>query len=368
MPETSEVVIVGGGVAGCAAAYYLGRAGVKTTMIERDGIGMQASGYSAGGMNPLHGYLDSLRPLGLASFKLHLALWEELQQITGRNCQQRIIAMVMVAFSEAELPALQELLEVYTATDGFAAHWVEPAELRKLEPRLTADSVRGLYLYGNGIVDSHLLTVLLAEAARQYGATIRAGNVHGLQRSNGRVTGVLLDHDAVACDQVVLAMGPWARVAEDWLGIVVPVEPLKGEILRLRLPGTPLAHDFVSADILLCSRAGDQVWCAATEEWRGFDKTPSESARQLLQQRAIRLMPALAEATLLQHTVCLRPVAPDWLPIIGRAPGWENVYLATGGAKKGILFSTGMGQAIADLITTGTTQLPIGLCTPERFV
>jgi glycine/D-amino acid oxidase-like deaminating enzyme len=78
-------------------------------------------------------------------------------------------------------------------------------------------------------------------------------------------------------------------------------------------------------------------------------------------------MPAIAEATLLQQTVCLRPVAPDWLPIIGRAPGWENVYLATGGAKKGILFSTGMGKAIADLITSGTTQLPIGLCTPERF-
>jgi glycine/D-amino acid oxidase-like deaminating enzyme len=74
MPESSEVVVVGGGVAGCATAYYLSRAGVKVTLIEREGIGRQASGYSAGGVNPLHGYLDTTQALGLASYSLHRAL------------------------------------------------------------------------------------------------------------------------------------------------------------------------------------------------------------------------------------------------------------------------------------------------------
>jgi glycine/D-amino acid oxidase-like deaminating enzyme len=78
-------------------------------------------------------------------------------------------------------------------------------------------------------------------------------------------------------------------------------------------------------------------------------------------------MPAIAEASLVQHTACLRPVAPDHLPIIGKAPGWDNVYLATGGAHKGILLSPAMGKAIADLITTGTTTLAIAPCAPERF-
>jgi glycine/D-amino acid oxidase-like deaminating enzyme len=118
---------------------------------------------------------------------------------------------------------------------------------------------------------------------------------------------------------------------------------------------------------LLCSRPGGQVWCAATEEWRGFDQQPSAFARECLWQRAQQLMPAMAQATLLEHTACLRPVTPDWLPIIGRAPGWQNVYLATGGAKKGILLGPGMGQAIADLITTGHTALPVAPYTPERF-
>ena len=82
---------------------------------------------------------------------------------------------------------------------------------------------------------------------------------------------------------------------------------------------------------------------------------------------ALRLMPAMADAKLVLHTACLRPVTPDWLPIIGRAPGWDNAYLATGAGKKVILLSPGMGKAVADLISTGATELPVGGFAPDRF-
>lgn len=78
-------------------------------------------------------------------------------------------------------------------------------------------------------------------------------------------------------------------------------------------------------------------------------------------------MPDMARSRLVLQTACLRPVTPDWLPIIGRAPGWENVYLATGAGKKGILISPGMGKAIADLVTGVTTDLPINHFSPLRF-
>lgn len=367
MPVTSHVVIVGGGAVGCATAYYLAQAGVNATLIEREGVGSQASGYSAGGVNPLHGYLPVLRPLALASFQLHRTLWEELQSITRRDCHNRIISMIMVTHDEAVLEDLQDMLECYDTTDGFSAHWLDDHALHDLEPRLAPHIRRGLYLSGNGVVDSHLLTVLMAEAAQRAGVAVQTGTVHDLQRSNERVTGVVLDHGVMSCDQVVLAMGPWAKTAESWLNCAIPIEPMKGEILRMELPGPALDHDIVAPDILLCSRPGPQVWCASTEEWKGFDRDMSASARQTLHHKAVEIMPAMAEARLVQQTACLRPVAPDWLPIVGKAPGWDNVYLATGGAKKGILFSTGIGKAIADLITAGHTSLPIDLCTPERF-
>lgn len=367
MRDIGEVVIVGGGAAGCAVAYYLGQAGVKATLIEREGIGLQASGYSAGGVNPLHGLAAPMRPLAMASFKLHLALWDELRQTTGRDCQGRLISTVKVVFDQVDMPALQEELDIFAATPGFAAHWLDRTALHQLEPRLNPGVLQGVSLYGNGVVDSHLLTVLLAEAAQQYGATIRTGTVRGLQQSHGRVTGVQLEDGVLACDMVVLAMGPWAQAAEAWLGLSIPVTPLKGEILRMELQGPGLAHDFASPEVTLFSR-GSQVWCGATQEWCGFDKTPSAAARRALLSGGIQLLPAMASAMLVQHTACLRPVTPDWLPIVGQAPGWENVYLATGGEKKGILLSPGIGKALADLITTGSTALDITPCTPQRFV
>ena len=78
-------------------------------------------------------------------------------------------------------------------------------------------------------------------------------------------------------------------------------------------------------------------------------------------------MPAMAEARLALQTSCLRPITPDWLPIVGQAPGWDNVYLTTGAGKKGVLLSPAMGKATADLITQQVTSLSIDDCSPNRF-
>jgi glycine oxidase len=222
-------------------------------------------------------------------------------------------------------------------------------------------------LEGNAIVDSYGYTVVLAEAARQLGAVHRRGTVQGLQRSGDRVTGVVLADGVLEAEGVVIALGPWTGEAERWLGCPLPIEPLKGEICRLRLDGPPLPVEFHGNDVSLYRRAGDQVWCGSTVESRGFDREPSQSARETLLGRAVGLMPAMASAQLLKQTACLRPVAPDGLPILGRAPGWENVFLATGAGKKGILLRAAMGKATADLLTTGATRLPVEACGAERF-
>ena len=370
MGETSEVVVVGGGAAGCAVAYYLAKAGVKATVVEREGVGSQASGYSAGGLNPLQGagIPGPLGPLANESFRLHLDMWDRLKSESGVDFQPNMVSIVMVAFDESELPAMEETLEIFEAADRFSAHWVDSDELHRLEPRLAQSIIRGLYTYGNAALDSFLYTVALSKAAEKCGVTIRTGNARGLKKSKGRVVAVILEDGEIPCDQVVLAMGPWSVDAERWLGAAIPVEPLKGDILRTELPGQkPLAHSFTWGQVSLFHRPDGLVWVGATQERRGFDTLPSESARRSLLQGAAKLMPSMAEARLVKHTACLRPVTSDWLPIIGRVPAWDNVYLATGGAMKGILISPGMGKAIADLITQGHTPLTIGPFDPERF-
>ncbi len=330
MVETSEVVIIGGGAAGCSVAYYLALAGVKATVLEREGVGTQASGFSAGGLNPLQGtgIPGPLGPLAIESYRMHLKLWDELAEATGIDYEGRIISLLKVALDEGELPELQETADIFAAAEGFEARWLDPGDVLELDPRIVPDVIRGLYARGNAALDSYKYTLALLQAAEKLGATIRSGNVGGLERSNGRVTGVVMGDGAISCDQVVLAMGPWSRWAEGWLDAYIPVDPLKGEILRVELPGPPLSHDISGGGGSLHPKPDGLVWCGTTEEWRGFDNQTSGSARQSLLDRAVRLVPDMAKANMVLQTACLRPVTRTGCPLsAGRPVGTTSTWL-----------------------------------------
>ena len=145
------------------------------------------------------------------------------------------------------------------------------------------------------------------------------------------------------------------------------MEPYKGEILRMRPSWSPTDRDFQGAGVSLYRRELDQVWIGATEEKKGFDASPSAAAKRTLMGAALKLMPAMRDADLVLHTACLRPLTPDWLPIVGRAPGSDNAYLATGAGKKGVLLSPGIGKAVADMVVHGRTHIPVDGFEPSRF-
>ena len=111
-----------------------------------------------------------------------------------------------------------------------------------------------------------------------------------------------------------------------------------------------------------------KLWVAATEEEVGFDLTTTSEARASLLERAAGVFPSVSDARVLEQTACLRPKTPDGLPILGAAPERDNVYLATGGGKKGVLLAPAMGRVLADLIVRSETGLPIDDFAPGRFV
>ncbi|GIT44953.1 MAG: hypothetical protein Ct9H300mP11_28890 [Chloroflexota bacterium] len=121
-----------------------------------------------------------------------------------------------------------------------------------------------------------------------------------------------------------MALGPWSRRAESWLGTYIPVDPLKGEILRLKLDGPPIEYDISGAGAAIYPKLTGLNWCGTTEDWKGFDLNLSEDVAKLIQKRVGRVFPALENAELALHTACLRPVTPDWLPVLGQAPGGEK--------------------------------------------
>ena len=367
----TNVAIIGGGAAGCAVAYYLALAGVPSTIIERDEISAYASAWSAGGLNPLEGagIPGPLGPLAIASHRMHQSIWDDLTERSGIDFEAQVISSVRVAFDDSDIEEMRTTHDIFGNADAdFTAEWLDASQLRELEPRISHKAIRALDARGNATLSSQRFTHALAASAETMGAKVLLAEATGLQTDGANITAVQTTAGDLPCDAVVFATGPWSAQIGDWLGVPVPIEPYKGEILRTTLPSGPLPADFQGAGVSLNRREqGGQVWIGATEENRGFDLEPSDSARKTLMTGAKRLMPAAADARIVKHTACLRPLSPDWMPVLGRAPGWDNAYLATGAGKKGILLAPAIGKTIADLITDGKTDLPVSGFVPDRF-
>ena len=148
----------------------------------------------------------------------------------------------------------------------------------------------------------------------------------------------------------------------------MPVEPLKGQILRLQHGGNPVNTSIHYGGSYVVTKPDGLTWAGTTEERVGFDDHPTPAARDKIMADLLTMAPSLSDAELVQQTACLRPLSADGLPIVGRVPGWENLYLGTGAGRKGILWSTGMCHGLAGLILKGSTEVPgVSALDPARF-
>ena len=364
---SSDVVVIGAGIVGCATAYYLSSEGAQVTIVERDSVGSHASGYALGWLNPLSGVgiPTPLGPLALEGFRLILSLALQLREETGIDSELQPVTAATVAFTEEEAALLRQRLPWQQAQPELHCEWRNTVELLEMEPRLSPQVLGGVVTQGVGLLDPYKLCLALLEASIKKGTTMRHGTVHGLKLRGDRIDAVQLSQEDVPCSAVVMAMGPWAAEAAPWTGVDLPVRPLKGQILRLRIPGPPFSY-ISSPDSYVVTKPDGLVWVGTTEEEAGFDEAPSLEAGRKIMDNVARTFPALKEAELVQHTACLRPVAADGLPILGSLPGTEGAVVATGAGRKGILLGPAMGRIAADLATKGTTEHDISALQPGR--
>ena len=220
---------------------------------------------------------------------------------------------------------------------------------------------------GTADVEPNRMVLALMQAAERLGAAVRYGTVTGLRREGPRVRSVVLENEEIPCRQVVLAMGPWSGEAAAWLDVPIPVRPLKGQILRLRAPGAPYRCSIGWEGNYATTKPDGLVWAGTTEEEVGFDERPTTEARDHIMAALLKMVPAMADAQLVHQTACLRPLSADGLLVLGRVPGWESVYIATGGLRSGIALGPAMGRIMADLVTKGATDIPIDAFDPGRF-
>jgi len=366
---SSDVVIVGGGIVGMTTAYYLARAGVRTVVIERDAIGSHASGFAYGGLNPLSGFgiPGPHAEIAQAGMRLHRELSESVVEETGIEIEFRVRSSLALALSEADARRLQAALPWQQEQPGYTARWLEAAEARRVEPRISDDTRGAVSIEGTADVEPYRLVLALTRASERLGARLQHGRVTGLRRDGGRVTAVLLERSSVECSSVVLAIGPWSSETSAWLDVPIEVHPLKGQILRLKAPGPPVPCSVGWGHNYATTKPDGLLWAGTTEEHAGFDEETTAAARDEIGAALVKMLPAMADAQIVHQTACLRPVASDGLLVLGRVPGIEGAYVATGGARKGILFGPAMGRAIADLILGDTPKISLEAFAPGRF-
>jgi glycine/D-amino acid oxidase-like deaminating enzyme len=181
---------------------------------------------------------------------------------------------------------------------------------------------------------------------------------------------VLADGQTFSADSVILAAGAWSGQFGETLGITLPVYPQRGQILHLQGPVEashwPIVVGFHSHYLLTFSD-GRVVAGATREEHAGFDVRVTASGGREVLSEALRIAPGLADTTLHEIRIGLRPATPDGLPILGSIPQVENVFLATGHGASGLQLGPYSGALVADLALGHRPDLDLTPFAVDRF-
>ena len=362
--------MAGAGVIGAGIAHALAKAGQKVVILESESIGAGSSGHGHGVVSLIG---KDFRPgshfeLGCLSAEMFPAYAAEALEDSGLDPMYHRLPGLSLAIVEEEERIFRNQLALHS--DRLELRWIDADECRRIEPRITPNAI-GAVLYEHGQVDGYRLSLASAGAVERLGGRIELRRLTGLVREGDRVVGVEHSGGRIACENVVLAMGAWVREAESWLGWPIPVRPLHGEVLNVRLPGPPLRAFILTArhgpvlqrkdGILLVGSIGGVTMSGMDVDAKHvfdpydttppvFDMNPREENAQFMIDQAMKVMPALAEAALVGHLAGVRPLSADRMPIVGPVPGVRGVILATGHGTKGIHLAPITSKMVAERI------------------
>lgn len=361
-----HAVVVGSGVAGATTAWALARGGAEVTVVE-SGFPGRATAAGAGIVQPWSSSVEG------PFYELYAAGAEFYPQFAGLLADDGVADIgyavngsLVVDADAARLDALEARVRARTA-QGSAAGTVTrltEAEARALFPPL-APGLAGLHVSGGARVDGRRLRAGLLEAARRRGADVRDGAA-ALSAGPGGRPAVTVDGERVDADVVVAAAGAWSNRLLAPLGVALPVEPQRGQLAHLSLPGTetggwpsvlPLARHY-----LVAFEAGRVVVGATREDGSGFDPRVTAGGLHEVLADALATAPGLAAASLLETRVGLRPLAAA--PIVGAVPGHPGLFLNAGFGAAGLTMAPVVGHALAQLVLTGASELDLAPFAP----
>jgi glycine oxidase len=365
---STDVIIVGGGVIGCSIAWRLAQAGLKVTVFERGRVGCEASRAAAGMLSP-QGESQTAGPffdLCLRSRAMYRSFAKELQDASGIDVEYKDEGTLFVVL-QGEDDQAKTRWATWQLEAGLPLEHVSADDIRKIEPAVTESATRAIFLPREHQVENRRLMDALEIAMKRAGVELIEGaEVTALATEHGKVTGVVSAGKRLNAGVVVVAGGAWSSRLLEPIGLNVKVIPARGQMIAVRGGTCPIKRVLHSSNVYVVPRRDGRLLIGATVEYAGFLKAVTVGAIKHLLSAAVELAPSLKEFEIVETWSGLRPDTLDHLPIIGPSRV-NNLLLATGHFRNGILLAPVTAGLIADVIVTGRVSEELGPFSGNRF-
>ncbi len=394
-----DVLILGGGVIGLACAYELLQAGRSVRLIERHSIGSGTSHGNCGTITPSHALplaapgaiakalKSMLRPdapfyvkprpdFSLASWFVHFAsrcngrdwrrtarakgeLLELSRRLTGELVEQHSLDCEFQARGLRYVYSTQEAFDGDSATLpllaslGIESNLLDASTLSSAEPALLLGLVGAVHFPGDAQLRPERYTGELARLVRSLGGVIEEGvDVVGFRSSAGRVQGMDTTKGPRLGREVLVALGPWSAPLLKSVGLALPIQPGKGYSITYSPPAVAPSVPLVLREHSICVTAWQSGFrLGSTMEFSGFDSSLNAVRLEALERGAARYLREPVGPERREQWFGWRPMTYDDLPLIGRAPKLDGLWLATGHGMMGMGMSAATGRLVADLMT-----------------
>ncbi len=380
LPSTARVVIIGGGIAGCSAAYHLTKLGVTDVLlVERASLSSGTTWHSTGNLET---YRDD--PLIFDMVRYAAATYSNLHLESGQEIGWRNVGRVMYT-DKAERFDFFRTLPQLGAVRGVEISLLTPAEVAQRLPIISAEGlVGGAWVPSDARVNPTDIVMAYARVAKAAGARF-AQETQALEiiTRQGRVCAVRTDHETVACETVIVAAGLWSAEVVKSCGLGLPLHPLEHQYIITK-PVAGIARTmplFLSYDDQLYGREEVGGLMLGSLDDRAVPVSPAELPRtfsfSLLNERWEQFEPYLATAMrrfpVLQHAEIKmllngpESFTPDGQMLLGPVPGADGLYTACGFNSNGIALAPAAGRFLAEWIVEGAPSADVGCIDVRRF-
>lgn len=365
--HTADAIVIGGGLHGCATALYLARSGLKPIIVEKDHVGRHASGVNAGGVRRLGRALPEL-PLADAA----LSQWHNIRELVDDDCGFSAPGQIKVAETHAELEALKERRKSVQASGFDHEEIIDEKQLRELLPALAPHCVGGMWVRGDGHANPFVTVQAFKRKALSLGVQIyENAPVKNLKKQGGDWH-VSTTQGSLSAPVVVNCAGAWGGHIASMLGDFAPVEAHALMLMitdRLKPFVKPVVgaqgrslsfKQFKNGTVLIGGAYKGRAEADSNLTHLDFRGLAANAAA------AAALFPSLHGVRILRCWAGIEGQMPDSIPVIGAGHG-ESAFHAFGFSAHGFALSPIVGKIIADLVTTGSTDLPIEAFSISRF-